>query len=50
RGYTCPHCAKHFSRPSSLRTHINSHTGEKPYSCPCGRKFSVLSNLRRHGR
>ncbi|KAJ3077889.1 hypothetical protein HK102_004898, partial [Quaeritorhiza haematococci] len=49
--YECVVCAKRFSRPSSLRTHMHSHTGEKPYQCTvemCGRRFSVLSNLRRH--
>ncbi|KAI8593134.1 hypothetical protein BDZ88DRAFT_384616, partial [Geranomyces variabilis] len=50
RRYTCPRCAKRFTRPSSLRTHLNSHTGEKPHGCHCGRRFSVLSNLRRHQR
>ncbi|OZJ03535.1 hypothetical protein BZG36_03431 [Bifiguratus adelaidae] len=51
--YICPHCSKQFSRPSSLRIHIYSHTGEKPYVCTtegCGRKFSVQSNMRRHLR
>ncbi|TPX55146.1 hypothetical protein PhCBS80983_g05558 [Powellomyces hirtus] len=48
--YVCPNCPKRFTRPSSLKTHLNSHTGDKPYSCTCGRRFSVLSNLRRHER
>ncbi|CAG8507332.1 4270_t:CDS:2, partial [Diversispora eburnea] len=42
-----------FSRPSSLRIHTYSHTGEKPFVCTepgCGRKFSVQSNMRRHLR
>ncbi|KAL4401567.1 hypothetical protein ACI68E_001210 [Malassezia pachydermatis] len=49
--FECSYCKKRFSRPSSLRTHIHSHTGEKPFRCDvpgCGRCFSVNSNLRRH--
>ncbi|KAI8338056.1 hypothetical protein BC941DRAFT_395818 [Chlamydoabsidia padenii] len=51
--YACPHCYKRFTRPSSLRIHNYSHTGEKPFVCPvapCGKRFSVLSNQRRHLR
>ncbi|KAI8344951.1 hypothetical protein BD560DRAFT_411764 [Blakeslea trispora] len=51
--YTCPYCYKKFSRPSSLRIHTYSHTGEKPFVCTepgCGRHFSVQSNMRRHLR
>ncbi|TDL26165.1 hypothetical protein BD410DRAFT_716077 [Rickenella mellea] len=51
--YECPYCAKRFNRPSSLKIHINTHTGEKPFQCPhpgCGRCFSVQSNMRRHSR
>ncbi|KAI8089509.1 uncharacterized protein BX664DRAFT_333176 [Halteromyces radiatus] len=51
--YVCPYCHKLFSRPSSLRIHTYSHTGEKPFVCPepgCGRRFSVQSNQRRHLR
>ncbi|KAI9312275.1 hypothetical protein BX666DRAFT_1990303 [Dichotomocladium elegans] len=51
--YCCPYCHKRFSRPSSLRTHTYSHTGEKPFICPvegCCRRFNVHSNLRRHLR
>ncbi|EXX58232.1 Cmr3p [Rhizophagus irregularis DAOM 197198w] len=49
--YKCNICQKRFTRPSSLQTHMYSHTGEKPFKCPiegCGRHFSVVSNLRRH--
>nr|CAG8433405.1 1461_t:CDS:2 [Entrophospora candida] len=49
--YKCEICQKRFTRPSSLQTHMYSHTGEKPFKCPveeCGRHFSVVSNLRRH--
>ncbi|KAJ3910359.1 hypothetical protein F5879DRAFT_487243 [Lentinula edodes] len=51
--YECTYCGKGFNRPSSLKIHLNSHTGEKPFLCPvegCGRSFSVLSNMRRHAR
>ncbi|ORZ06870.1 hypothetical protein BCR42DRAFT_456209 [Absidia repens] len=51
--YVCPYCHKRFSRPSSLRIHTYSHSGEKPFVCPevgCGRRFSVQSNQRRHLR
>ncbi|KAL0080746.1 hypothetical protein J3Q64DRAFT_1627859, partial [Phycomyces blakesleeanus] len=51
--YHCSLCPKTFSRPSSLRIHGYSHTGEKPHGCPypgCGRWFSVQSNMRRHLR
>ncbi|GAN03030.1 hypothetical protein MAM1_0032c02480 [Mucor ambiguus] len=51
--YSCRICSKRFTRPSSLTTHIYSHTGEKPFKCPvagCGRNFSVVSNLRRHAK
>ncbi|ODQ68167.1 hypothetical protein NADFUDRAFT_81206 [Nadsonia fulvescens var. elongata DSM 6958] len=51
RKHACNICGKRFSRPSSLQTHMYSHTGEKPFVCDhpdCGRRFSVTSNLRRH--
>ncbi|QRW20874.1 C2H2 zinc finger [Rhizoctonia solani] len=49
--YECQYCGKRFNRPSSLKIHVNTHTGEKPYKCTfpsCGRRFSVMSNMRRH--
>ncbi|KAI9308868.1 hypothetical protein BJ944DRAFT_259466 [Cunninghamella echinulata] len=51
--YTCEICQKSFNRPSALQTHSYIHTGEKPYQCTvygCGRRFSVISNLRRHSK
>lgn len=49
--HVCNVCKKRFTRPSSLTTHMFSHTGEKPFVCDfedCRRQFSVISNLRRH--
>ena len=49
--HKCKVCEKRFTRPTSLQTHMYSHTGEKPFACEvegCGRHFSVVSNLRRH--
>lgn len=51
--YNCTLCQKKFMRPSSLKIHIYSHTGEKPFHCSfpgCRRRFSVQSNMRRHLR
>lgn len=53
RRYMCHYCEKSFIRPSSLRTHTYSHTGQKPFECAfegCDKRFSVLSNMRRHMR
>ncbi|KAH3661416.1 hypothetical protein OGAPHI_006823 [Ogataea philodendri] len=47
----CVICHKVFNRPSGLRIHMMSHTGEKPFKCEwetCGKMFSVRSNLLRH--
>ncbi|KAI0305757.1 hypothetical protein B0F90DRAFT_1700817 [Multifurca ochricompacta] len=51
--YECPYCGKGFTRPSSLKIHVHSHTGERPFRCTfegCSRTFSVQSNMRRHAR
>jgi uncharacterized Zn-finger protein len=51
--YECSYCGKGFTRPSSLRIHVHSHTGERPFKCTfegCNRTFSVQSNMRRHAR
>ncbi|WVQ81188.1 hypothetical protein IAT38_003310 [Cryptococcus sp. DSM 104549] len=53
RKHSCVVCDKRFGRPSALTTHMNSHTGQRPYICHwpgCGRDFSVHSNCRRHVR
>nr|GAT47555.1 predicted protein [Mycena chlorophos] len=51
--HVCPTCFKTFNRPSSLRTHMHTHTGALPFVCPfsgCEQGFNVKSNMRRHYR
>ncbi|KAJ8041195.1 Ras-responsive element-binding protein 1 [Holothuria leucospilota] len=46
---TCPYCQRKFPWVSSLRRHLITHTGLKPYECPhCGATFSTKSNCERH--
>ncbi|KIP08593.1 hypothetical protein PHLGIDRAFT_372682 [Phlebiopsis gigantea 11061_1 CR5-6] len=49
--YACNVCTRAFRRPSSLRAHMITHTGEKPYPCTvsgCDKRFTTKSNLKRH--
>ncbi|XP_055075761.2 zinc finger protein 516 isoform X1 [Misgurnus anguillicaudatus] len=47
--YVCPVCRKSFSQPSHYRTHMRSHTGERPFQCQyCPYSASQKGNLKTH--
>lgn len=47
--YPCDQCDKVFHRPFNLRSHLKSHSSEKPFACKhCGRKFTRSHDRKRH--
>jgi len=47
--HRCPHCCTEFTRHHNLKSHLLTHSHEKPYMCQtCQSKFRRLHDLKRH--
>lgn len=47
----CGICGRNYARPSTLKTHLRTHTNERPFKCNvCMKTFSQAANLTAHQR
>lgn len=47
--YKCPFCETEFTRHHNLKSHLLTHSQEKPFTCQtCDMKFRRLHDLKRH--
>lgn len=45
KNFKCHHCPAQFVSRGELDTHLRVHTGEHPFVCECGLKFTTSSSL-----
>ncbi|RPB22031.1 hypothetical protein L211DRAFT_789443, partial [Terfezia boudieri ATCC MYA-4762] len=49
--HTCTHCNQTFTRHHNLKSHLLTHSHEKPFPCQqCNARFRRLHDLKRHSK